>query len=209
MLPIVSYTRIKIYGINKKGTLGTKCLAGSADIMDIISCFVWKCLGWIQSPGLGVAGWSKGGRTSGWAYRLQGGINPYMPSQGHWNLFLVMDKEQGLSWPSIVMLINIIDLPMTLLGMEMGFVLWACVLSCWKGRLFWAHNGPYVGVCGQLLLFLSSPGLQFCRGCFWPCSCLRTDAHADTQTWGWLLWRLPPALLSWGAFTPLCKDVSF
>lgn len=46
-----------------------------------------------------------------------------MPSQGHWNLFLVMGKEQGLSWPSIAMLINIIDLPVTLLGMEMGFVL--------------------------------------------------------------------------------------
>lgn len=46
-----------------------------------------------------------------------------MPSQGHWSLFLVMGKEQGLSLPSIVVLINIVDLPVTLLGTEMGFVL--------------------------------------------------------------------------------------
>lgn len=46
-----------------------------------------------------------------------------MPSQGHWSLFLVMDKEQGLSLPSIAVLINIVDLPVTLLGMEIGFVL--------------------------------------------------------------------------------------
>lgn len=35
----------------------------------------------------------------------------------------MMGKEQGLSLPSIVVLINIVDLPVTLLGTEMGFVL--------------------------------------------------------------------------------------
>lgn len=46
-----------------------------------------------------------------------------MPSQGHGSLFLVMDKEQGLSLPSRAVLINIIALSMTLRGTEMGFVL--------------------------------------------------------------------------------------
>lgn len=103
-----------------------------------------------------------------------------MPSQGHWSLLLVMDKEQGLSLPSIAVLINIVDLPMTRLGMETGFVLWACALSCRRGRLFWAHNGPCVGLCGQLLLFPSSPGLQHCRGHSGPapaCGQMHTQTH--------------------------------
>lgn len=36
MLHIVSYTLMKIYGINKKGTLGTTFLDGFTDIMDLL-----------------------------------------------------------------------------------------------------------------------------------------------------------------------------
>lgn len=77
----------------KKITLGRRFLGGSVDIPDINSCFVWKENAWIVFQ---AQGWIKG-----WNLGTKRGLNSYISSQGHWNLFLGMDKEQRLSLPSI------------------------------------------------------------------------------------------------------------
>lgn len=75
-------------------------LGGSADILQILTlCFVWKENAWIAFQAQGCGLWA--GKEDRLNLGTKGGVNGCISSQGHRNLFQGMNKEQGLSLPSI------------------------------------------------------------------------------------------------------------